>query len=69
LLPKISKELLPLLPVHQDRLAVAPFPSLLFFTGALLPSLVLGPAAFLFLAAMALPTFVHVVSGVGLGTG
>jgi hypothetical protein len=32
-------------------------------------SLVLGPAAFLFLAAAALPAFVHVVSGVGIGTG
>jgi len=61
--------LLPLLPIHQGRLVVAPFPSLLFFACALFPSLVLGPAAFLFFAAAALPAFAHVVSGVGLGTG
>jgi hypothetical protein len=39
---------------------------MVFFAAALLPSLVIGPAAFLFLVAMALPAFVHVVSVVGL---
>jgi hypothetical protein len=61
--------MLPLLLVHQGRLVVAPFPSLVFFAGALLPSVVLGLAPFLFLVAAALPGFVHVVSDVGLGTG
>jgi hypothetical protein len=61
--------MLPLLLVHQDRLVAAPFPSSVFFVGALLPSVVLGPAPFLLLVAAALPAFVHVVSGVGLGTG